>query len=341
MGVLDALRAVETGGTAMRFEDADGRRLMEMPPDFAGGDLEVQRGDLSRVLCEAAQAEMIFGDTVVALDETGGGAGVDVTFRSGRRRVFDLVIGADGVHSTVRRLVFGPEEQFVKHLGYYVAGWDAAGETGWRGFNAPGRMISVSRAGAFVVFGSRRPLDHDRHDRAALERIIVERFGGLGWETPRLLDALRGSADLWFDQICRVDVPRWTKGRVALVGDAASGATIGGQGCGTALVEAYVLAGEINDLPAYQRRVQKFAKGTQKGGDTTGRFLAPRRGYGIRMRNTLHNQPWFMRMTMSIAAERSTDLVLPDYSAASASTDSSGRDGTVRSASAKASSAGG
>ena len=136
-------------------------------------------------------------------------------------------------------------------------------------------------------------------------------------------------------------MPRWSEGRVALVGDAASGATIGGQGCGTALVEAYVLAGEVDDLPAYQRRVEKFAKGTQKGGDTTGRFMATRRGYGIRLRNALHNQPWFLRMTMSVAAERSTNLDLPDYSAASASTESSDSDGTTTSARAKASSAGG
>jgi 2-polyprenyl-6-methoxyphenol hydroxylase-like FAD-dependent oxidoreductase len=117
MGVLDALRAVETGGTAMRFVDESGARLMEWPAQMAGGDLEVQRGDLARILCEAAgdRTEYLFGDRIAAMTETP--EGVEVTFAGGAERRFDLVIGADGVHSAVRRLAFGPEERFVEHLG--------------------------------------------------------------------------------------------------------------------------------------------------------------------------------------------------------------------------------
>src|SRR5947208_7424925 len=127
MGVLDDLRRVQTGGTAMRFVDARGRRLMELPATFAGGELEVLRGGLARVLYEHTRrtTEYLFGDSISGLTETPDG--VHVTFASGATRVFDLVIGADGVHSGVQRLAFGPESRFVRHLGYYVATWPVPG----------------------------------------------------------------------------------------------------------------------------------------------------------------------------------------------------------------------
>jgi 2-polyprenyl-6-methoxyphenol hydroxylase-like FAD-dependent oxidoreductase len=300
---------------------------MEWPAGLSGGDLEVFRGDLARILCEAAgdRTEYLFGDKIAALAEDDDGVGV--TFASGLRRRFDLVIGADGVHSGVRRLAFGPEEQFVKHLGYYVAGWDIADADGdYQIHNLPGRMMSAGRIGAFAVFRSPR-LSYDRHDRAEQQRILREVFAGMGWRAPRLLEEMATAKDFWFDQICRVDNPSWTRGRVALVGDAACGATIGGQGNGTAVVSAYVLAGELAAaggdhrvaFPAYEKRIGKFARGTQKGGDTTGMFLAPKTARGIRVRNYLNNQKWFLDLTFKVAGDRSTNLELPDYEASASS----------------------
>jgi 2-polyprenyl-6-methoxyphenol hydroxylase-like FAD-dependent oxidoreductase len=331
MGVLEPLRAVQTGGTAMRFVDESGARLMEWPAGLAGGDLEVRRGDLARILCEAGteHTEYLFGDSIAAMTETPDG--VDVTFTGGRQRTFDLVVGADGVHSRVRRLTFGPEEQFVKHLGYYVAGWAVPDEWGLTRdlvmHNAPGRMAGVggdhrdpTRAGSFFVFRS-PVLTYDRRDRAAQEQILRDRYAGLGWLVPRLLDGLDSAPDLYFDQICRVDNPAWTKGRIALVGDAACGATIGGQGNGTAIVSAYVLAGELATaggdhraaFARYEQRIGRFARGTQKGGDTTGMFLAPKTARGIKIRNYLNNRKWFLDLTFKIAVDRSTGIDLPDY----------------------------
>ncbi|MFI1994292.1 FAD-dependent monooxygenase [Actinoplanes sp. NPDC020271] len=330
MGVIDQLRAVETGGIAFRFVDEHGARQMEWPASFAGGDLEVQRGDLARILCDAGQeTEYLFGDRIAAMDETPDG--VDVTFASGLQRTFDLVIGADGVHSGVRRLTFGPEETFVKHLGYYVATWPIADEWGLDTtlllHSEPGVMMSVggnhkdpSKAGVFTAFAS-PALRYDRHDADQQKAILRERFGGMGWLAPRLLAELDKVDDLYFDQICKVDAPEWTRGRIALVGDAACGATIGGQGNGTAIVSAYVLAGELAAaggdhrvaFPGYVRRIQKFARGTQEGGDTTGRFLAPRTSRGIWMRNYLNNQKWFLGLISQVANRRAADLDLPAY----------------------------
>jgi 2-polyprenyl-6-methoxyphenol hydroxylase-like FAD-dependent oxidoreductase len=330
MGVVDALRAVETHGTEMRFVDEHGARLMQWPAALAGGDLEVQRGDLSRVLREAAgdRTEYLFGDRITAMTDTP--EGVEVTFLSGLQRRFDLMIGADGVHSGVRRLTFGPEEQFVKHLGYYVAGWRVPNEWGLTRstlYNTPGRMASAGndhrdprRAGAFFCFRSPE-LAYDRHDPEQPKQILRDRYAGMGWLTPQLL-AYLDTTDLdYFDQICRVDNPQWTRGRVALVGDAACGATIGGQGNGTAVVSAYVLAGELAAAGGdhrvafgrYEQRIGKFARGTQKGGDTTGMFLAPKTATGIRLRNAMNNQQWFLNLTFKIAGDRSANLTLPDY----------------------------
>jgi 2-polyprenyl-6-methoxyphenol hydroxylase-like FAD-dependent oxidoreductase len=177
-----------------------------------------------------------------------------------------------------------------------------------------------SRAGAFIAFASPR-LDYDRRDEAAKRQIIRDHYRDLGWRVPQLLAGLGTADDLYFDQICRVDLPHWSKGRVALVGDAACGATIGGQGNGTALVAAYTLAGELAAaggdhtiaFPRYEQRIAKFARGTQKGGDTTGKFLAPRTARGIRFRNGMHNFAWFMALSAKIAKDRSTNVDLPDY----------------------------
>lgn len=138
-----------------------------------------------------------------------------------------------------------------------------------------------------------------------------------------MLAALDSADDLYFDQICRVDIRPWSRGRIALVGDAASGATIGGMGNGTALVAAYTLAGELAAAagdhtvayPRYESRIGDFARRAQQGGDMTGRFLAPRTARGIRIRNWLHNRQWFMNLTYKVSGDRSGGIDLPDYEA--------------------------
>ncbi|PYC70499.1 FAD-dependent oxidoreductase [Micromonospora arborensis] len=334
MGVLDDLRAVQTHGGAMSCVDERGREIFRLPAEFAGGELEVRRRDLSRILHQrsADRAEYLFGDQIAALTETVDG--VHVEFDRAGARTVDVVVGADGLHSGVRRLAFGPESGYVRHLGYQLAGWELPNELGVgalsQQYNVPGRMVSVAadqsdptRAGAFVVFTVPDP-EGDWYDLDQQKKIITTAFDGLGWHVPHLLDSLRDVPELYFDSISKVRVPRWHAGRTALLGDAAWGVTLGGMGVGTGIVGGYVLAGELAAaagdhriaFPAYERRLRDYAMRWQRGANP-GPFLAPATASGLRLRNRLLRtrpvQALLVRGTRSLA----TDLDLPDYPAPS------------------------
>lgn len=330
MGVLAELRRIQTGGSPMRFVDEHGRPLLNLPAEFAGGDVEVLRGDLARVLYERSRphTEYIFGDSITSLTETAGG--VQVTFRHSAPREFDLVIGADGLHSNVRRLAFGPEESFVRHLGYYAATWQLPNDLGLGrgsvGYNTPGRLASIggdhrdaAKARAFFVFASPQAT-YDRHDLEQQKALIIKAFAGLRWEVPRLLDSLREAPELYFDSISRADVHAWSAGRIGLVGDAACGATIGGMGTGTGVVAAYVLAGELalanGDHRAaftrYEDAMRGYAQGCQKGGSRTGKFLAPGTTIGLRIRNGLLSRRSFLNWMLK-EGQKISAIGLPDY----------------------------
>lgn len=331
MGVLDELRALQTHGGALRFVDEHGREIFELPAAFAGGDIEVLRRDLSRVLYErgADRVEYLFGDMITEVAETGDG--VRVTFARGPARDFDVLIGADGMRSGVRRLVFGPEERYVRHLGYHVAGWQAPSSAGIGTtslqYNEPGRMISVAadphdpgRADVFAMFTGPR-LDHGRDDPGRQKELIAAALGGMRWPpVPGLLAGLRDAPELYFDSLGRAHVPAWSSGRVALLGDAAWGVTLGGMGVGTSIVGAYVLAGELAAaegdhrvaFAAYERRMRPYAARWQRGANP-GRFLAPATALGLRLRDLLFGRAVVRRMLISGTKSLATDADLPEY----------------------------
>ena len=332
MGVLDDLRARQTGGSPMRFVDEAGRQLMRLPGEFAGGDLEVLRSDLSRILYQHSRdrASYRFGDSIAWLNEHAGG--VDVRFESGIEETYDLVIGADGLHSIVRRLAFGPERDYVRHLGYYIAGWELPNTLGISGdalmYNVPGRLASVgvdrrdpAKAGTMFLFKSPE-LTYDRRDRSQQKAIIAEAFDDLGWHVPQLLEGLPAATELYFDSISRVDVDRWSTGRVVLLGDAGYGATVGGMGTSTAVVASYILAGELATsggdyrvaFKRYEAQLRKPVSKTQNGGNRTGKFLAPGTRFGIAARNRLLSTPFFLDQMLKAGSTISSLVELRDYS---------------------------
>ncbi|CAM3579394.1 FAD-dependent monooxygenase [Smaragdicoccus niigatensis] len=261
MGLLDQMKARAVAQSGAAWVRSDGSWRAEMPVTAFHGNglvskLEILRGDLVDVLYQATKdsVEYRFNVRITEIDQ--GVAGVNVTLSDGSQLRADLVVGADGPHSGVRRLVFGPEEQFVKPLGGYNA-WFSAPDTigldGWYlTYQAPGGLNASMRAThdpsmakAGLAFQS-EPLDYDRHDVDAQRRILVERFTGKGWECDALLEAAQTADDFYFDVFAQVKMPSWAQGRVTLVGDAGYCASpLSGMGTSLALVGAYVLAGEL------------------------------------------------------------------------------------------------
>jgi 2-polyprenyl-6-methoxyphenol hydroxylase-like FAD-dependent oxidoreductase len=252
MGVLAALRERATHPDAMRVIDGTGRTVARLPMQTTPGAVEIPRADLATVLYEAARdhAEFRFGDSVTALH--GDPAGVDVTFDRSAPQRFDLVVGADGLHSAVRRLAFGPEGDLVSHLGVWVAtmalGEPAEDPRHVLLYNEPGRLVSIhpSRGEALVAWIFRGPavpgLDHRDTDRH--RRLVTDAYAGGGWRVPELLARLP-EADLYFDSVSRVHLPGWTRGRITLLGDAASCVSLFGDGSSLAMAGAYSLASSL------------------------------------------------------------------------------------------------
>ncbi|NKY43417.1 FAD-dependent oxidoreductase [Nocardia cerradoensis] len=260
MGLDAAVRAARTETAGAYTVDADGAVLETFRADDDGGDgyiseIEILRGDLSRVLYDDTHddVEYIFDDRIAELTQDTDG--VDVVFASGARRRFDLVIGADGLHSALRAMVFGPREEFIRHLGRALAFYSVPNEFGidrWLvDFQESGRSAGLrplpdaTQAMAMFSFPA-ADLDVDYRDVAAQKRLLRERMAGMGWLTARILEHLDDTPDFYLDQVAQVVMDRWSSGRVGLLGDAAfSSSPLSGQGTGLALVGAYLLAGEL------------------------------------------------------------------------------------------------
>ncbi|MFB4287838.1 FAD-dependent monooxygenase [Nonomuraea sp. ATR24] len=320
MGILEEVYRRRTGGSDQEIVDARGRRLAVMPGEFTGGDVEILRGDLAELLYERTRegCEYVFGDSITSLTQSAGG--VDVTFERAAPRTFDLVVGADGIHSNVRRLAFGPEEEFVRFLGHYYALVQLDLESGSQMYNEPGRMAALGgrKAPSFFVFAS-EPLDYDRHDVEQQRRILMDAYRGAGWRIPEVLDRLAGVEDIYLDSISRVETDEYARGRVVLLGDAAYGNTLGGFGSGLALVGAYVLAGELAaadgdhraGFAAYQEAFRGYAKVARQG--NAGPFLAPATPARIRMRNWMLRRRVMMRAMLKATDWFATGIELKDY----------------------------
>ena len=276
MGIESAVRERGAGLGGVTVLDERGRVLTKMDRGFGfaeAGDLEVLRGDLSQLLYEATadDTEYVFGDTIASISQQPDG--VTVTFAQGEPRKFDLVIGADGVYSNVRSLAFGADVDFLRDLGYHVAGFSIPNflqldRWGYlysmpnqlaHVYNACGR--SDAQVGFLFDLGADRTLSlhYGKADRQEQKELVAGLFAEAAWEMPRILEAMREADDFYFDSVSCVDVDGWSRQRVALVGDAAWGPSFAsGQGTSQAIVGGYVLAGEL--ASARDRHDEAFAR---------------------------------------------------------------------------------
>lgn len=286
MGILDTVhdrRITMTEQTT--FVDRSGEAVASLAMqdvNETSDDIELPREDLMVILREAlpGRVGLHFGESIATLVDDGDR--IAVTFASGREGVYDIIVGADGVHSTVRRLVFGAEQEFAAPLGVYVALADAPDQVmpdGVRAtevLNRPGCFAGIARYRdrALAIFEFRSaPIIHDHHDLAAQKRILADIFAGVeDWKVPELLASAQRDPELYFDANTLISVPTWHSGRVVLIGDAAHCATpMAGRGTSLALLGAWALAEELDrhgdDLAAafvaYEHRQRPRAEAAQ------------------------------------------------------------------------------
>lgn len=265
MGILGAIRERRTKLIGMSQVDSTGKEVYRNTERTATGgrhdspDVEILRDELCRVLHGAVgdQVECLFGDSIASL--TQDASGVDVTFETAAPRRFDLVIGADGLHSRVRKLAFGPEENFIRRLGdFYVATFGMPNFLGlerWEVFYYhPDRTIGAmvmglqkdAEARAYVGFSSPQPVDYDFRDIDVQKRLVANRVVNGGWVLPQIVEHMMRATDFHFDPKSQIRMDRWVRGRIALVGDSGYCISLStGQGTTVAMVGAYVLAGEL------------------------------------------------------------------------------------------------
>lgn len=264
--------------------------------------VSLTRGDLAKIIHDTVKdrVETMFGDQIVAIDQSPTHA--QVRFAHAGSREFDLVVGADGLHSSVRKLAFPPGVVREEFLGYHVAAFEVEGyrprdELTYVSFSRPGRQVARfamrdDRTVFMLIFRSPRPIQ--ARDTAAQQAVLRETFAGLGWECDAILEAMTRADSLYFDRVSQMHVDSWSSGRIVLIGDAAHcPSLLAGEGCALAIVDAYVLAGELSRAPQdpqaaarlYERRLRDFITQKQRAAKSFAAQFAPRTALGLWLRN--------------------------------------------------------
>ncbi len=332
MGLIGEIRRLGYQVREVRLVDRDGRKRGGFDVTVFGRMTHdrftsVPRSDVSATIYRAIEGkvEAVFGDSVAGIDEHD--KGVRVTFDHAPPCEADLVIGADGLHSRVRRLAFGAESEFITSLGYHVAAFEVEGyrprdELVYVSHGLPGRQVSrfaMRDDKTLFLFVFR-----DEYMRGGQPKSILrEAFAGSGWEWPQIERELARTSDLYFDTVSQVRMDRWTRGRTALVGDAAACVSLmAGEGTGLAIAEAYILAGELHAcggdfrtaFARYEQRLMPFLRKKQASAATFASSFAPKTSFGISFRNLVTK---LLRVPpiaeLFIGRELRDDIELPDY----------------------------
>lgn len=328
MGILSGLRAAHVETERWVFRDAKrvigSLRQEDITGGIVGRDVEVPRGVVTTLLYDLThdRVDYRFKDFITKLDDHDDG--IDVTFASGGTERFDLVIAADGLHSSTRALVFGPEDPFSRYLGCCFVGFSIPNRHGFHReaviHSALGLMASVYETGgekmnALFAFRRQQPKVSEYGDLPAIRREVKERYAKEGWIVPEMLAEIDTAPDLYFDSMMQIHMPQWSKGRFAVVGDAAYGPSFfSGQGTSLALVGAYVLAGELATQPthqaafaAYDRTARAFVESNQATALDGASVMVPDTRFKIWIRNRmLRLSPLLTRL--GLVGRKSRDL---------------------------------
>jgi 2-polyprenyl-6-methoxyphenol hydroxylase-like FAD-dependent oxidoreductase len=338
MGLMPAVREVTVEERGVAYVDTTGRPRARMSADAFGGEgmvaeIEVMRGDLAQVLLDATTdgVEYRYDDAITAIEQDADG--VTVRFRRGPARRFKLVVGADGLHSGVRALAFGPEERNVSPLGCVIAFFtvpDRYGLDGWmQMYNAPGATLALrpdrvpGQVKALMAVRTPEAGIH-RRDPAAQRELLTRTFTGTGWVADQVVADLQDSTDLVVDELGQTRMDSWSSGRVVLLGDAAwCPSPLTGLGTSTALVGAYVLAGELARaggdhraaFAAYERVMRPYTDQAQElpPGGVNG--FVPSSRFAIAMFTGMLRwmNRWPMRNVLARQFAKADAIELPEY----------------------------
>jgi 2-polyprenyl-6-methoxyphenol hydroxylase-like FAD-dependent oxidoreductase len=346
MGPLDTLRQGDLDIQDFLVVDGRGRRVTGINQGALqqlteGRLMSLQRSAVALALYDAVSGRIAcrFNDSVHNLEETSNG--VDVTLRSGLADRYDLVFGADGLHSAVRQVAFGDQKRFERYLGYYVAAFTAPAYPhrdphSYVTYARPGRQIwrvtlNEDACVFLLLVAEPDPKAFQAHDAPSQKKILNQLFVDTGWEAAEVLGALDRATDLYFDRVSQINLPHWTKGRIALLGDAcACPSLLAGEGSSMAMAEAYTLAGElraangdhVRAFQTYEQRLRPYVERKQKGARGFAGSFVPKTALGLWLRNLTLDATTRLHLTRLVfGAQLSDPLRLANYGPMSSSSD--------------------
>jgi len=324
--VMESLRMVNRYGRKTAGMNVSGLRAVTN-----NRYMSIARGDLASIIfhqCKGVPAR--FGVSLTGIEQHADG--VIAQLSDGSEERFDLVVGADGLHSHTRTLCFGPQAKFERPLGYYVAafhltGYHSRDDLVYVTHSTPKRQVArISLRDDLTVFlfiCRSELVDRQPATKSEEQAFLRNAFGDMQWEVPGILDRLDEVEDFYFDRVSQIRMDRWSNGRVALLGDAAACVSLlAGEGTGLAMVEAYVLAGELQRAVGdhtlafrnYETNLRPFLSKKQDSALKFAGFFAPKNRIGLVLRDlatNLCNIPFLANLLVGRALR--DDFDLPNY----------------------------
>jgi 2-polyprenyl-6-methoxyphenol hydroxylase-like FAD-dependent oxidoreductase len=337
MGLLGTIKSEGYDLKELRLVNANGQRVGGLNAEVFrsatnGRYVSIPRGELAKIVYQKVEGrcETIFSDSITKVEQDE--SGVRVAFERALPRRFDMVIGADGLHSVVRKLVFGKQDRFEKYLGYIVAAFTVNGyrprdEDVYVSFAAPGKQVARfamrnDQTMFLFVFSDAqgRYIEPQSSDH---KEILRAEFSHAGWECPEILAAMEYCDEVYFDRVSQIRMNTWSQGRVALIGDAAfCPSLLAGQGAALAMIAAYVVGGELSRTAGqpqeafqrYEQRLRPFITSKQNAAVKFVGSFAPKTRFGVFIRNQITKAfklPFVAELAMGPSLVDRVDL--PDY----------------------------
>jgi 2-polyprenyl-6-methoxyphenol hydroxylase-like FAD-dependent oxidoreductase len=308
MGIYEQLKAYRLNVERVEFKNADdvtenAKVLNNREEEHLVDEIEIERDKFVRIVLEALKndVEFIFNNSITALKETNDQ--VQVTFKTGPQRAFALVLGCDGIHSGVRKICFGHETEYSHFMGAYfsitIINKLLVKQKVMQAYNVPDKAIMLNaynnKTDIIFCFNSEKEIPYEYRDIAQQRAIILETFAGESWRTTELLEEIRQANNFYFDKFCQIKMPSWTKGRVALVGDAGYCASpAAGMGASLSVSGAAALADALQEhngnfklaFQDYNKNLRPFIEEVQAAAELNLREgFIPRTEEAIRKRN--------------------------------------------------------